>query len=400
MGAHRGRTRRTNPPPRSCCTPRGAWRRAPPREAGLHLWAFPVDAPRGGAAPPSDDATPRRPDATSPRTPEGRGPRARPQPAEAMAAEGGGLEPAGGLRWPSSGTIGETAVAREHSLAMQPGPLYVYMTTTTTTGRVAQVTPGGQAAWSAVRPGWLLKSVDGEHYTEPLLRSKILSGRPHGTVFSAQDVREPARSPTAALGSRPSGAPGAGVGGHGGDDGVPLPFETPAKSLRIDDCVVDVNGQRSRNQNRDDFAIEVDGQRGCLAAGVVARLQQQQLQAPDSAGGLAPSPEAQQARASSVDGGASANATSVDGGASPMSGLSLTYRQDGRPGSAATRPSARSIRGQRRERIPMPMPLPPRRGWIRPERVERRPLGRGRGSSGMGTSLSFRQDGQEDGQAR
>ncbi|CAK0905294.1 unnamed protein product [Prorocentrum cordatum] len=244
-----------------------------------------------------------------------------------MAAEGGGLEPAGGLRWPSSGTIGETAVAREHSLAMQPGPLYVYMTTTTTTGRVAQVTPGGQAAWSAVRPGWLLKSVDGEHYTEPLLRSKILSGRPHGTVFSAQDVREPARSPTAALGSRPSGAPGAGVGGHGGDDGVPLPFETPAKSLRIDDCVVDVNGQRSRNQNRDDFAIEVDGQRGCLAAGVVARLQQQQLQAPDSAGGLAPSPEAQQARASSVDGGASANATSVDGGASPMSGREARQRR-------------------------------------------------------------------------
>ncbi|CAK0876316.1 unnamed protein product [Prorocentrum cordatum] len=203
--------------------------------------------------------------------------------------------------WPSTGTVSETTVT------MQPGPLHMSMVATT--GRVAQVTPGGQAARSGVQPGWLLVSLDGELYQEPLLHSKIAGGRPYNTTFSVQegvipallvaraaqselqsqrwgavpqDVREPARSPTAAPDSWPNGAPGAGVGGQGGDDGSPLPFETPAKLFSIDDNAIKVNGQRF------------------LAADVVARLQQ--LQAQDSVGDQAPSPEAQQARASSVDG--------------------------------------------------------------------------------------------------
>jgi hypothetical protein len=82
--------------------------------------------------------------------------------------------------------------ARRHSVTMQPGPLRLSMINST--GRVTDVSPGGQAAEKGIRPGWRLVSLDGEPYKESLVHSKIASGEPFEIIFSEEDVDLTARS--------------------------------------------------------------------------------------------------------------------------------------------------------------------------------------------------------------
>jgi len=88
------------------------------------------------------------------------------------------------------GNVNEPMVAREHPVAMQPGPLQLSMINST--GRVTSVAPGGQAAENGVQRGWRLVSLDGEPYQESLVHSKIASGEPYNIVFSEEEGVTPA----------------------------------------------------------------------------------------------------------------------------------------------------------------------------------------------------------------
>ncbi|CAK0865179.1 unnamed protein product [Prorocentrum cordatum] len=215
-------------------------------------------------------------------------------PGRARAAAVGAEREAMAMAAAGRGAVGGAAASREVSVTMQPGPLHMRMTTA---GRVTRVAAGGQAAAHGVQPGWLLVSVDGKPYHEPLLHSKIACGSPYRVVFSAQEGAISAILAARAAfleqqalrgGAAEQGA--AGQAQHSAaapsvNPDAPVPLRGPTAVSITDGCVIDVDGQT------------------VLAADIAAL--QQQLQAESD---QTPSPEAQQARASSGGGGASADA--------------------------------------------------------------------------------------------